>query len=293
MKNYFLILLTATFCISEPSAFGADGSKNNKSYNLLKQEIKTIRQQNATLESKLEEQSQLINGIRDVVDGDFNKVVSELNKIKSDNKTKSKNKNIETKVKILSSNVSKMKRAIYKQNRNIARFKEIIMELTTLIDNINNTYAKKDDLDFLKNEVTVRLEEQRGTSLQKELLVGDQKYLFGKARVKFKNKSFDEAKIIFQELLDTNYKPATINYYLGEIHYYQKKYFLAIKFYKASVSLYSQSPFMPTLLLHSGISLEKTKNNKEAKSFFKSLTKNFPKSQSSILAKKHLRNLKQ
>jgi TolA-binding protein len=79
---------------------------------------------------------------------------------------------------------------------------------------------------------------------------------------------------------------------LGEVYYYQRNYVKAIEYYKNSASLYGKSPFMPVLLLHSGISLEKTKNNKEAKAFFKSLTRSFPNTKSSEMAQRHLNNLK-
>jgi TolA-binding protein len=45
---------------------------------------------------------------------------------------------------------------------------------------------------------------------------------------------------------------------------------------------------MPTLLLHTGVSLERLGNKKEAKRFYQSLVALYPKSKAAALAKKNL-----
>ena len=78
---------------------------------------------------------------------------------------------------------------------------------------------------------------------------------------------------------------------MGEICYYKKDYSCAIEYYKKSASLYSKSSFMPTLMLHTAISLEKIGEKKKAKLFYQNLIKKYPKSKAASLAKKRLKNL--
>ncbi|NWF67125.1 MAG: tetratricopeptide repeat protein, partial [Campylobacterales bacterium] len=89
-----------------------------------------------------------------------------------------------------------------------------------------------------------------------------------------------------------NYKPATANYYLGEIAYYQKKYDLAITHFKKSASLHDKASYMPTLLLHTAISFEKTKNNNSAKQFYDVIISNYPDSDAAKIARKNLQSIK-
>lgn len=58
----------------------------------------------------------------------------------------------------------------------------------------------------------------------KELASKDSATLLKEADELFEKKSFTEAKTLYAELLNRNYKPAKINFNLGEIAYNQKSY---------------------------------------------------------------------
>ena len=58
-----------------------------------------------------------------------------------------------------------------------------------------------------------------------------------------------------KKLLEANYKPVEVNYYLVENWYMRKKYDAAISYYKKIVILNDKAAYMPTLLLHSAISI--------------------------------------
>ena len=81
----------------------------------------------------------------------------------------------------------------------------------------------------------------------------DKKSMMDEAISLFKKDYFSKAIPIFEELIAANYKPATNNYYLGEIWYYRKKYADAIRHFKTSAMLYDKASYMPKLLLHSRI----------------------------------------
>ncbi len=107
----------------------------------------------------------------------------------------------------------------------------------------------------------------------------------------FKKDYFSKAIPMFEELINANYKPATNNYYLGEIWYYRKKYDDAIRHFKTSAMLYDKASYMPKLLLHSAISFEKTKDFSNAANFYSSLIDIYPDSKEAKQAAKNLSNI--
>ncbi len=97
----------------------------------------------------------------------------------------------------------------------------------------------------------------------------------------FKKDYFTKAIPMFEQLVASNYKPATSNFYLGEIWYYRKKYDDAISYFKTSAMLYDKASYMPKLLLHSAISFEKIKDFNNAATFYNSLIDIYPNSKES------------
>ncbi len=102
-------------------------------------------------------------------------------------------------------------------------------------------------------------------------------------RKKYYTKSFP----LFVELAEKSYKPATTNYYLGEISYYKKRYSDAIVYYKKSVGYYDKASYMPTLLLHTGISFEKLNDDENKEKFLNALLSSYPNSSEADIAQKH------
>lgn len=73
--------------------------------------------------------------------------------------------------------------------------------------------------------------------------------------------------------------------------YIRKKYDLAISHFKKSAVLNDKAAYMPTLLLHSAISFENTKDKDNAKSFYSTLIDLYPDSSEAKIAKKNLTKL--
>ena len=126
----------------------------------------------------------------------------------------------------------------------------------------------------------------------KENLTADDKVkLLNDAKKDFDAKNYNSAIPKYEKLVEVNYKPAEGNYYLGEMWYVRKKYDLAISHFKKSAVLYDKAAYMPTLLLHSAISFENTKDKDNAKNFYSTLIDLYPSSSEATIAKKNLSKL--
>ena len=88
------------------------------------------------------------------------------------------------------------------------------------------------------------------------------------------------------------YKQPQSNFYLGEMSYYSRAYKDALFFYKKSVSLKEDAPYMPVLVLHSAISLDNIGQIKQAKKFYKTVINNYPNTKSATIAKDRIEKIK-
>ena len=186
-------------------------------------------------------------------------------------------------------------------NKNAPDNTQLLKELGLMIDNINANYVSKDDL---KQALQGKKIPSSTHNSRKEVSGGstssDNVSLEGKSTAKiysegvrlFVKQRYDEAEKRFVITDKKGYKPAASKYYLGEIAYYTKKYEDAIFFYKKSVSLYDQASYIDVLLLHTAISLEKTGDKAQAKTFYKNIIDNYPDKKSAKIAKEKLKKLK-
>lgn len=218
------------------------------------------------LNQKVADNSEQIEGMRSIIDG----LNGKINQLSSDNE-------------------------ILKQDAD--RNKELLFELRERIDKINQNYATKDDLTKLskqssvvaKNEKT-KIDQNVDTTTSKKAKSKEEYYSEGVTLYKAKN--FDEAKLNFKKSSSMKYKEAQSYYYLGECAYYTKAYSEAISNYKKSAGINDNASYMDVLLLHTAISLENTKENKQAKLFYEMVVDKYPMSASAIIAKKKLLALK-
>lgn len=184
------------------------------------------------------------------------------------------------------------------QTENQDKVKVVIGELSTLIDSINKNYVPKEKFDQLEHELknskvtsskqiatasesSSKNTEKEATSKTlstKELSTKDSATLLKEADDFFEKKSYTNAEMTYKELLNRNYKPAKVNFQLGEIAYNKKSYATAIENYKTSISLFDKASYIPTLLYHTGASFEKLGKTKDAQGFYKALKENYPTS---------------
>jgi TolA-binding protein len=92
--------------------------------------------------------------------------------------------------------------------------------------------------------------------------------IFSEAKKMFSLGKYKETIKFFEYLVTKHYRPATDNFYIGESYYFLGEYEQAVKHYKESVTIYDKSDFMPTLLLHSALSLERIGDLAQATTFY-------------------------
>jgi len=185
-------------------------------------------------------------------------------------------------------------------NKNTPDNTQLLKELGLMIDNINANYVSKDDLkQALKGKKISSSQHNGRKDVSESSTSSDNTSFEGKPTSKiysegvrlFVKQRYDEAEKRFVITDKKGYKPAASNYYLGEIAYYTKKYEDAIFFYKKSVSLYDQASYIDVLLLHTAISLEKTGDKAQAKTFYRNIIDNYPDKKSARIAKEKLKKL--
>ncbi len=277
------MLLIGLFAVAdEPSAFEAGNLDSPNPYGLTKsekailankKEIDTIKKSVYSMQSKLNTLQEKVAGIESIVEGldeGFNEIKKELKS--------SKNEEISQEIALLKKDLNA---TVSMQKENFKQIRIILKEITSMIDKINATYVSKNEL---KKELQ-KIFQQLGKNSLKSLSGSK---LYQMAHRAYKKKDFAKARELFEMSAAKQYKPAASNFYAGESCYYSKDYACAVEHYKKSASLYAKASYMPTLLLHTAISLEKLGQKKEAKKFFNTLIKLYPKTKAAKIAKKHI-----
>ena len=208
----------------------------------------------------------------------------------------------------------------------INTLKAALAKISTLVNKINSDYVSSSELEknmqqFITREefealkktlgvkttqVTPKKTNQEKSSavetkaeevvaadevIKENLTADDKVKLLSDAKKDFDAKNYNSAIPKYEKLVEVNYKPAEGNFYLGEMWYVRKKYDLAISHFKKSAVLYDKAAYMPTLLLHSAISFENTKDKENAKNFYSTLIELYPNSQEAKTAKTNLNKL--
>ena len=175
----------------------------------------------------------------------------------------------------------------------------LLQDLSAMIDKINSTYVSKEALRKAlksgkvanRNSGAGKIPKKRdkvkvdsGSKLEK----ADSAALYSRGVRLVKKKKYSMAKQRFDILKTRGYKKASTYFYLGEIAYRTKKYADAIAYYKTSAGANENANYMDTLLLHTGISLEKRGDKSQAKRFFQAIVDGYPNTGSAKVAKRHL-----
>ncbi|AOO64472.1 tetratricopeptide repeat protein [Sulfurospirillum halorespirans] len=300
-KQIFLFsiaLLPMAALSSEPSAFGSSdfssGTTSTSYINTVSvsdrkpqdsQKTASINETVVNNKAALSNVSEEYEGMRSVMESYATKIAKQDEKMRQ----------LEEENKKLREYVEESRKI---QTENQDKIKVVVGELGSLIDSINKNYVPKEKFDQLANELrgtkgsaasktTTTPEPAKKdtpavtpakTISAKELSTKDSATLIKEADDHFDKKSYTEAEALYSELLNRNYKPAKVNFTLGEIAYTQKSYTKAIEYYKSSISLFDKAAYTPTLLYHTGTSFEKLGKTKDAQGFYKALKENYPDS---------------
>jgi len=177
---------------------------------------------------------------------------------------------------------------------------KLVKDLGVMIDKINGDYVSKAELaQALRGRsvapaprttttTTHTTTVQRPAASSNPLESASSSALFSRGVRLVGQHKYSMAKQRFDILRARGYKKAATYYYSGEVAYRQGKYSNAIGYYKISAGANDKANYMPTLLLHTGISMEKTGQKKQAKNFFRAIIDSYPGTYSAKEAKKHL-----
>jgi TolA-binding protein len=285
------MVLSVVAATSEPSAFGAGDLDSSHPYGLSEEEYHILKNKRAieALQKSFIKQQQVVQENRERLDGLQSIIEGLSERVRRYDQMMRRIDDINGSVGNLYKRTDQLAQT---QLANFEQLRKVLQELSRLIDSINEKYVDKRQFQELE-KAFLTFKEAYETFIKKSDLSGKPNAeIFKEAKRLFSKRAYGDAKLYFSHLIKNHYKPATSNYYLGEIAYREGRYKDAIAYYKKSVSIYDKSSFMPRLLLHTAISLERTGEKREAKKFYKSLIQLYPKSKSATIARKNLKKLK-
>lgn len=170
----------------------------------------------------------------------------------------------------------------------------VLQKLAGMIDEINANYVRRDELNkvLAKGSTKSTTKATPKNKPKTDSLSGKSNAtLYSEGVRHFVKKRYSEAKKRFSIIDTKGYKPASSNYYLGEIAYYTKQYEDAIFYFKKSAGLYDKASYIDTLLLHTAISLDKTGEKSQAKVFYENIIENYPGKKTAKIAKDRVKKL--
>ena len=277
--------------------FGAGDLDSPSPYGLTKAEKVIVKTKNSVAKNEkkikrvdvaIEDISERIDALESLIEGDsqkLNKVYLNLNKQikKADNDTKLSQLSQENNTKTLeqfTNDIDELKDSVNENIENINRLKKSFDKIVLLVNKVNKNYVTRAEF----NKLLKMLDKQPKSSKSKKKSNNSNsfdksksnKQLIKEVRVLFKKDYFTKALPMLDYLIEKNYKPAECNYYMGEIHYYRKKYKDALHYFKTSMMLYDKASYLPKLLLHSAISFDKTGDSENAENFYTTLIDIYP-----------------
>lgn len=300
-RSTIALLLSAAISLSlncaEPSAFGAGDLSSDNPYGLTpdekailetKKKLRKVDLSTKTHASQLDSLRERIDGLQDIVETLSRK--SHNNKIAL-RELEEKN--------VLDSNSSneyqkRLSELLQQDSQTIQVLQEQTVEISKLVDQINANYVSKkefnelvDDINQFKSLVAKELKTNSHKTTTKKSKISSAE-LYNSAKVNFDKKYYTKAIEEYSELIARKYKPAYAHYMIGEMWYKRKDYAKAISYFKKSSKLYSKASYMPNLMLHTAISMEKTDDSAHANSFYNAIIQKYPNSKEAVEAKKLL-----
>jgi len=300
MKSTAKALVVVVFVSSlsfaaEPSAFGAGDLTAPNPYGLTPNE-KVILQTKDTLKKvaiNTKSQANELDSLRERIDG-IQSIVENLSIKSHNNKINLQKLKEENQVNIdnIHEFQTRLGEEIHNNTQEIEKLKAMVLELSKVIDKINAAYVTKDEFNSLVNDVNsfktlVTKEIKSKKSTIKSTRTSSAK-LYNQAKKYFDKKYYTKAIQNYKELIKRKYKPAYAHYMIGEMNFKRKNYAEAISYFKKSASLYDKASYMPKLMLHTAIAMDKTGDKKHAKAFYNALVAKYPQSKEAKEAKKYL-----
>jgi TolA-binding protein len=289
----FSLLSSTLLFASEPSVFGAGDLTNPNPYGLTheeklllenKKEIQGIAQKNNMQSAKVESVSERLDGMQAIIEGLGQSVNDQGITIKK----------VEDSLSGSDQNLSEIVDSLRKQSDvnsdNILQLKTLVEELSKTVDGINASYVTKEEFTALINQLKISL--PSSTSSVPTTKKVDNATLEKEAKKLFDQKKYNEAQSSYEMMVQKKYKVPEANFWIAETFFERKKYKDAIQYYKQSASGNDRATYLPTLLLHTGIAMEKNGDMASAKAFYGATVSKFATTGAAQEAKERLSKLK-
>jgi len=286
-KAYFILLFLTPFTLlAEPSAFGAGDLNSENPYGLTSSEKVILKNKKtlSTVERSSRDNQGKVDSLRERIDG-LQAIIEGLSQKAHENKMAIRSLNNEDEAtKRSKAEKEKELDAIIKANsENIGQLKLVMTEFSTMIDTINSSYISKDEFNHLVkdfNDFKVLMVKGLKSSKSSASSAGFSGKSTGEvatlARKYYDKKLYTKSIAAYEYLITKKYKPARSHYMIGEMKYYRKNYKEAISYFKKSASLYDKASYMPTLMLHTAVAMDKTGDKVNAQAFYKAITAKYP-----------------
>src|SRR3990167_7891404 len=287
----FSFLFSILASASEPSVFGAGDLNSPNPYGLTheeklilenKKELQTVIQKNNAQSAKVESVTERLDGMQGIIEGlaqRSNEQALMLQKIQEKATAESNN----------SVSMEDLGKQISANTENIAQFKTLLEELSLLVDGINSNYVTKDQFAALIKQLKVSVTSSEKSATPAKM---DNSAIEKEANKLFSQRKYSEAQIYFEQMVQKKHKSAEALFMIGETHFERKNYKEAVATYKESASRNEKAGYMPTLLLHSGLSMEKIGDSTTAKAFYQATISKYSGSGAAKEAQEQLSKLK-
>lgn len=285
----FPLLLTLAASATEPSVFGAGDLNNPNPYGLTheeklilenKKELQNVIQKSNVQNAKVETVTERLDGMQGIIEGlgqRSNEQTLILQKLQEKLSSDSNE----------SGNVDDLAKAVNANTESIVQFKTLLEELSRVVDEINADYVSKEQFSALIKQLKLTLPERTASSVKMS-----NSDIEKEANKLFSQRKFTEAQNYFEQMVQKKHKVAEAFFMIGETQFERRKYKDAVVSYKESASRNEKALYMPTLLLHSGISMEKTGDSATAKAFYQATMSKFSGSGAAKEANERLSKLK-
>ncbi|QOP45351.1 tetratricopeptide repeat protein [Sulfurimonas paralvinellae] len=294
-----LLIVTAVPTLlfgSEPSAFGAGDLSSPEPYGLTSSEkvILETKDKLKKVASKSKSQASQLDSLRERIDG-LQSIVESIGRNTHNNKINLEKLKDEEDTSMANTTEyqTRLSESIQQNKKELEELKASLLEVSKLLDDINARYVTKDEYNTLVTSVNnfkalVSKELKSGKKISGKASKTSSADLYNLAKKNYDKKYYTKAIANYEELIKRNYKPAYAHYMIGEMNYKRKNYAKAISYFKKSSQLYAKAKYMPNLMLHTAISMEKTGDRAHAKSFYKAIIAKYPTSKEAQEAKRRL-----
>ncbi|MDD5717813.1 MAG: hypothetical protein PHW64_08455 [Sulfuricurvum sp.] len=283
--------MSATANAAEPSVFGAGDLNHPNPYGLTNEEklilenkkvIQSVLQKNNMQSAKVETVTERLDGMQGIIEGLGERANEQALSLQKINEKLA----LENEQNVKLDNLTKQVSA---NTENISQLKTLLEELSHAIDTISSNYVTKEQFGELIKQLKLGSSPSASEVTIDKL---DNIGLENEAKRLFEQKKYAEAQAYYQKMIRNKYKLPESYYMIGETLFERQSYKEAILYFKDSASRNEKAGYMPTLLLHSAMAMERTGDIAMAKTFYQATISKYNGSGAAKEAAAYLAKLK-